>query len=183
MKKFLALAAAAVVALGAAAQNNIYVGGSVGFQQTKQAGDKTTTINFMPEVGYNLSEKLAIGTTIGVDYTKQNDRKFTVVEFAPYARYTFLRSGIVSVFCDGGVDLGFGKASVDGESGKTAVTYGIGIKPGVSLTVNENFGFVAHVGFFGYNGANKAAKDGGYPTKAGFNLNGNDLSIGFYYNF
>ena len=182
MKKFLAFAAAAVVALGAAAQN-MYIGGSVGFQQTKQADDKTTTIDSMPEIGYNLSDSWAIGTTAGVDYSKTGDRKFTLVAFTPYARYTFLRSGIVSVFCDGGVDLGFGKASVGGESSKTAVAYGIGIKPGLSLTVNDKFGFVAHVGFFGYNGANKAAKDGGYPTVAGFNLNGNDLSVGFYYNF
>ena len=57
MKKFFALAAAAIIALGASAQN-WYAGGSVGFQQTKQAGEKTTTINFMPEVGYNLSLKM-----------------------------------------------------------------------------------------------------------------------------
>lgn len=182
MKKFLALAAAAVIALGASAQN-WYLGGSIGFDQTKVNGYKTTTIDFMPEVGYNLSETWAIGTTVGVDYTKQDEAKLTLVNFAPYARYTFLRAGIVSLFCDGGVDLGFGKAKVGDESSDTAVSYGIGIKPGVCLTVNEKFGFVAHVGFLGYNGANNAAKDAGYPTKAGFNLDGNDLSFGFYYNF
>ena len=105
------------------------------------------------------------------------------MNFAPYALYTFFRVGFVSLFCDGGVDLGFGKAKVGDESSDTAVSYGIGIKPGVCLTVNEKFGFVAHVGFLGYNGANNAAKDAGYPTKAGFNLDGNDLSFGFYYNF
>lgn len=182
MKKILALAAAAVIALGASAQN-WYLGGSIGFEQNKKFGEKTTQIDFMPEIGYNLSETWAIGTTVGVDYTKQGEAKLTLVNFAPYARYTFLRAGIVSLFCDGGVDLGFGKAKVGDESGDTAVTYGIGFKPGVALTVSEKFGFVAHVGFLGYNGANDAAKDGGYPEKIGFNLNGNALSFGFYYNF
>ncbi|MDE6378318.1 MAG: porin family protein [Duncaniella sp.] len=182
MKKFLALAAAAVIALGASAQN-WYLGGSVVVGQEKVDGEKTTQINFMPEVGYNLSETLAIGTTVGVDYVKFDEVKSTLVNFNPYVRYTFLRAGIASFFCDGGVDLGFGKTKVADYSSDTAVTYGIGFKPGVALTVSEKFGFVAHVGFLGYKGANDAAKEAGKPEVYGLSLNGNNLSIGFYYNF
>lgn len=182
MKKIFALIAAVIVTLGASAQG-WYLGGSVGFTGSKADGVKTTNINVMPEIGYNLSETWAIGTTVGIDYTKLDDVKLTLVNFNPYARYTFLRAGMVSVFCDGGVDLGFGKAKYDGESGDTAVAFGIGIKPGVSITLSEKFGFVAHVGFLGYKGGNDAAKDAGTPEVYGLSLSGNDLSFGFYYNF
>lgn len=195
MKKILALAAAAIVALGASAQN-MYVGGSVGFTSTKSGDAKTTNINFMPEIGYNLSDNMALGTVVGVEYQKEGDIKSTLVNFDPYFRYTFFQAGNFSIFCDLSVDLGFGKTKEtftdyddNGNefkatfSSKTATTYGIGLKPGMAFNVSEKFGFVAHVGFLGYKGANQAAKLAGEPQVCGLDLSGNNLSFGFYYNF
>ena len=143
MKKILAFAAMAVMALGAFAQD-MYVGGQVGFW--RNSGDNETSFQILPEIGFNLSEKLAIGTTIGYDYSYDDGRKLNLVVFNPYVRYTFFRNGNVSLFCDGGVDLGFGKAKYEGESSDTAVTYGIGIKPGISYSLSDKFSLVAHVG-------------------------------------
>ena len=177
MKKILAFAAMAVMALGAFAQD-MYVGGQVGFW--RNSGDNETSFQILPEIGFNLSEKLAIGTTIGYDYSYDDGRKLNLVVFNPYVRYTFFRNGNVSLFCDGGVDLGFGKAKYEGESSDTAVTYGIGIKPGISYSLSDKFSLVAHVGFLGYRGGNDAS---GYPDQGGILHKGNDLSFGFYYNY
>ena len=52
MKKILAFAAMAVMALGAFAQD-MYVGGQVGFW--RNSGDNETSFQILPEIGFNLS--------------------------------------------------------------------------------------------------------------------------------
>ena len=51
------------------------------------------------------------------------------------------------------------------------------------LNVSKNVSLIAHIGFLGYQGANDEAKSAGQPEYFGIGLNGNDISIGFYYNF
>lgn len=199
MKKFFTLAVVAVMALGASAQN-WYVGGSLGFNKTTTTSyteddeieiatkSKTTTISIAPEIGYNFNETWAAGATIGFSHISNKPYKTTTFEIAPYARYTYFRAGVISLFVDGGVSFATGKTKVDlGDeaeaSSKSISTYGIGLKPGVAFNVSEKFGFIAHMGFLGYEGANKAAKNAGIPEKVGLSLTGDDLSFGFYYNF
>ena len=186
MKKFLAFAAVAIMALSASAQN-WYVGGSLGVGKvtvgTDDDKESTTAIAILPEVGYNFNEKWAVGTSIGVTHTSNDGLKYTAFEIAPYARFTYFRASIVSLFVDGGVGFSTGKAKYGDVSSKSANTFEIGFKPGVALTVNENFGFVAHFGLLGYQRANNAAKDAGQPESWGLDLSGNNLSFGFYYNF
>lgn len=167
----------AVISLGAFAQD-WYAGGQVGFW--RNSGDNHTEFSILPEVGYNLSENVSIGTTVGYDYNYEDGLKLHLVKFDPYVRYHFYQNDRVKLFIDGGVDLGFGKAKRDGESSDTAVTYGIGLKPGVSYRISDAFSLVAHIGFFGYEGGNDAS---GAPDQGGFNLNGNNISFGFYVNF
>lgn len=182
MKKFLVMAVMAVMALGVSAQ--VYVGGSLGAWRDGSA--KMTHINILPEVGYNLSDTWAIGTVIGWDYYHQHDASLNLVKFDPYARYSFVKAGNLSLFVDGGIDLGFGKAKVGGESSDTAVTYGIGFKPGVSYALSDKCSLVAHFGFLGYLDGNDDAKAAGslvdYEYGWGFNFS-NNLSFGFYLNF
>ncbi len=177
MKKFLVSAVMAVMALGAFAQD-WYAGGAFGFW--RNSGDNVTSFQILPEVGFNLSDNLAIGTTVGYDYSYEDGIKRSLVVFNPYVRYAFFKNGNVSIFCDGGVDLGFGKAKANGQSSDTAVTYGIGLAPGVAYSLSDNFSIVAHVGFIGYRGGNNASY---VPDQGGVLLDGNDLSFGFYYNF
>ena len=42
---------------------------------------------------------------------------------------------------------------------------------------------MAHVGFLGYHGSNKAAKNGGQSEYGGFNLSSENLNFGLYYTF
>lgn len=181
MKKFLLLAVAAVMALGANAQTNKwYAGGQLTFGRTTEAasGVKSTQVTILPELGYNFTDQFAIGGQVGVQYRKSGGEEKTVFEVNPYARYNYYRYERVRLFVDGCVDLGIG-----GAHGSTAVQYGIGFRPGVALDINDRFSLVAHVGFLGYQGGNHAAKENGAPENWGLNFNSNNLMFGFLYNF
>lgn len=184
MKKILAFAVMAVMTLSAAAQD-WYVGGSLG--AWRDGTNHTTNLNIAPELGANISETWAIGAVVGFNYNhaKSNGVKVnsSLVTFDPYARYTYFRADRLSLFMDGGVDLGFGKTKVGDASSDTAVTWGLGLKPGVSYGLTDNFSLVAHFGFFGYKDGNDAAKAGGAHTQWGLDLSGYNLSFGFYYSF
>ena len=182
MKKIILMVVMSVMTLTAAAQN-LFVGGSVAAWRNHD--DKVTTITIAPEVGYNLNSNWAIGTVLGWTNIHRSEITGNLVDFDPYARYTFFKKGMVSLFVDGGVDLGFGKVSYDGEDSDTAVKYGIGFKPGIALALNDRCSIVAHAGFLGYRGTNDAAKPllASHYEGWGFDFSGYNLSFGFYYNF
>ena len=193
MKKFLVIAAAAVMSLGAFAENSfdikdidinkVYVGGSIGAWRDQSANKTSVTI--LPEIGYTLDKTWAVGTQIGYKYVyneehlRAHNSSFIL---NPYVRWTALRAGIVQLFVDGGIDFSLGHTSWKGGSSKASASFGIGVKPGVAINFNKNFSMVAHVGFLGYQGANKAAEAGGFNKGFGFDFS-NALNFGFYYNF
>ena len=181
MKKLLVMAVAMVASIAASAQ--IYVGGSFGL--SRNTSDDVTTFLIKPEVGYNLSEKWAVGGIVDFNYTKDGDVKSTVFSIEPYARYTYFSAvdNRLRLFVDGGFGIGFGKAKKDGHSGDTVAAFEIGLKPGVSFALSDNFSLVAHMGFVGYQGGNHAAKLAGIDEKFGIDLSSMNLSFGFYYNF
>lgn len=179
MKKFLLMAAMAFMTLGAAAQD-WYAGGQLTFGRTTQetSGLKTTQVTVLPELGYNLTDNFAVGSVLGVSYRKTNGEEKTVFKVNPYARYSYFKNDKVSLFVDGGVDFGIGRAQ-----GSTAVEYGIGLRPGISYNINKKLSLVAHVGFLGYQSGNRPAKHNGAPENWGLDLNSNNLMFGLYYNF
>lgn len=186
MKKICLVAIMAVMAFAAKAQ--LYVGGEIGVWRADGGDNNTarTTAAIMPEIGYNLNEKFAVGTTIGWEHSHVTGKSYNMFGFNPYARYTFFKSGIVSIFCDGAVGFGAGKTSYkddNNKDSKTAVTWEIGLKPGVAFKCSDRFSVVAHLGMLGYQGANNAAKDGGAVDQWGLMFSGNNISLGFYYNF
>lgn len=167
MKKFLVMAVMAIMALGVSAQ--VYVGGSLGYTHAKTDLGSDDQFTIAPEIGYNLNDSWAIGA--GLNYTWVKDA-YNQFEINPYARYTYFRTDLVSLFVDGGVDLGFSKP----DEGDTSVVWGIGLKPGISLNLNEKFSLVAHMGFLGYQDLKERGKVYGIDLH-------NNLSFGFYYNF
>ena len=179
MKKFLLMAAMAIATLGASAQD-WYAGGQLTFGRTTQetSGLKTTQVTVLPELGYNLTDNFAVGSVLGVSYRKTNGEEKTVFKVNPYARYSYFKNDKVSLFVDGGVDFGIGRAQ-----GSTAVEYGIGLRPGISYNISKKLSLVAHVGFLGYQSGNRPAKNNGAAENWGLDLNSNNLMFGLYYNF
>jgi len=183
MKKILSLIAVAFVAMSVNAQ--VYVGGSVSvnaWSSQKLAGDRSeTTFKILPEVGYNLNDEWAIGAVIGYQSDKwegvegiecKSENAFT---FNPYARYTFLKSGKVSLFVDGGVDFTTASKADWNE-------IAVGFKPGLAVSLTDNISFVSHVGFIGWDQFNPDGDDNNI-SKFGLDLSGANLLFGLYFNF
>lgn len=193
MKKIIATLLVAVASLGSTAMaGDWYIGGTLGFMHRSQTagGVKTTTTNefsILPEVGYTFNDHWGVGAQIGYTYTNFagwdiNNNMFNIF---PYARWTFFRSSnnLIQLFLDGNVGLSIGSTSDGDSKSDTAVTYEIGVKPGIALNLTQHFSVVAHIGFLGYHGANDAAKAGGKPEYGGFNLSSENLTFGLYYTF
>lgn len=187
MKKILTSTLLAVASVFAANAGNGFIGGNVGFVHEQTSEYQTNRFTFMPEIGYSFNERWAIGTTIGYDYTHYCGWKTNVhmFDFNPYGRYTYYKSsnGFCSLFIDGTVGIGLGTVDYDGDDSDTAVTWQVGLRPGLALHFSEKFSLVTHIGFLGYKGANNTALDAGYKRIGGISYDYNDLTFGFYYTF
>lgn len=183
MKKLVLLVALVACSLGANAQ--IWVGGELGLGFSNATGDAKTVFNdntettftIQPEVGYSLNEKwdvaVGLGFTSWTNLGGIKDASATEFDIKPYARYTFLNSGKIGLFVDGGVDFGI-KSPKEGDS-KTALW--IGFRPGIKFAASNKITLVAHVGGLGY----ESVQDD--HNKFGLSLNGNSLSFGMYWTF
>ena len=183
MKKFLMTMAAAFVAVSMSAQ--VYVGGSLSvnaWNSQKNAGDKSeTAFKFMPEIGYNINDEWAVGTVVGYMSDKFNGiasragLSESAFNINPYVRYTYLKTGKVSLFVDGSFD--FVSASKQDWN-----EMAFGLKPGLAVSLTDNISFVSHIGFIGYDVFNPDGDDNNI-SKCGVDLTGENLTFGLYFNF
>ena len=172
----------AAVAVAATMNAQVYLGGGIGFQTSSYDGNSDTYFTIMPEIGYNLDENWAVGMTVGYGENKLKIKgagtsKVKSFMIAPYARYTFAKFDKVNLFVDGTVGY-----KHENEDGTKINTFGIGLKPGVAVNLNDKLSFVAHVGFLGYENE-KVKGDSKSTNSFGLDLSGNNLSFGVYYNF
>lgn len=178
MKKFLMTIVAAVAAVSVNAQ--VYVGGGLGFTSTSHDGESVTNFAIIPEVGYTLDENMALGLAFGYAETGNDNSKVKTLAVNPYLRYNVLKFGRANLFLDGG----FAFKNTDSKSaGYKTNEFAIGIKPGLSVSLNEKLSFVSHLGFVGYE-TSKPDYDGAKSTNTfGLDLNSLNLTFGMYYNF
>ena len=172
MKKVLLLFLLACVMAPVGAQ--VYIGGSVSAWLDDNNGKETSTVSFLPELGFLLGERWAVGAVLGYSQRRYDGTTTSeTFEFSPYARFTYYRTDLVGLFIDGTVST---YSSKSGSADRVA-TYSVGLKPGVSFDLSDRISLVAKFGFFGFR---QYSDDN---TGIGFNLNGNDLSLGLYYTF
>ena len=185
MKKILMTLVAAFVSVSMSAQ--FYVGGSVGFASFDDSNKSHSAFKFVPEVGYNLDEDMAVG--IALAYTQGSttaawlltdpNEDLKTFSIAPYLRYSFAKFGPVTVFADGCFEY----AHIDNDGAK-ANGWGLGIKPGIAVNLNEKVSFVAKLGKVGYT-SSKGDWDGAEAFgEFDFTLSSlAALQFGMYYNF
>lgn len=163
-----------VVCAATSVNAQLYVGGSLSAWINETKTTETTTIKFLPEVGFSISDRWSFGTVLGYTYKDVDDKITTkTFEFAPYARFSFYRTELVRLFVEGGFSFYSSKAGkADAET-----TYSVGLKPGIALDLSERISLVAKFGFFGYR--QYAEDDDAY----GFSIDGNGLSLGVFYMF
>ena len=177
MKKILMTLAMGMMALTMNAQ--MYIGGGFGFQNvTPEVGDGESSFKLLPEFGMQLDEKWGVGVQIGYISDKAGAYGIgaeSAFQFSPYARYTALKFKSVNLFFDGGLDY------IQSKNPKVTA-FGLGIKPGVAVNLNEQLSFVAHFGFLGYESVNPDGDDNNV-TNIGFDFDTTELTFGLYYNF
>ena len=181
MKKFLMTIVAACAAVSMNAQ--VYLGGGIGFKSVSHDGDSKSEFAIMPEVGYTLDENSAIGITLGYASYANDDSKLSV---APYYRYNLAKFGNVSLFADGTVYFSqYTKKDgnvVENKDLKTN-TFGLGIKPGVAVSLTKELSFVSHLGFLGYENAKEDVSGAKATSTFGLDFSSLNLTFGLYYNF
>lgn len=175
MRKILLLLTLMLFSTASYAQ--VYFGGSLGFWRDSKIDH--TSYKVLPEAGYVMNQKWAVGAVFGYKYTKSEAEEYNTIVFTPYLRYFFMQSGIVKCFVDGAVDLA-GTSDADDDHSSTA--WGVGLKPGISISLSQRLSIVAHLGYLGYRHA------GNYPAEAfgngfGVDLSGESLTFGLYYSF
>ena len=186
MKKIMMTLAA--IAFAATMNAQVYVGGSLGFHHDKHDENKNTKFEVMPEIGYNLDDNFAVGMVIGFTTGKttnevagiKTEDKTSSFKVNPYLRYTFLKLDKVNVFVDGGLYYEFEKLG-DNDASKYN-NFGVNIKPGVAVNLNDKLSFVSHFGMLGWS-TSKSKADGAKATNSiDVNLH-SAVSFGLYYNF
>ena len=156
MKKILVILALSLVALSAKAQ--VYVGGSLAFAGSGNAA----AFSIAPEAGYCFDDSMAAGLSLGLGF----GNGATTLSIDPYFRYYFAEVGPVRFFGDAHFNF---THTMAGDA--SASTWGIGVRPGISVNLTDSWSIVAHVARLGY-----------YGGAFGFNLN-TGSSIGVYYAF
>lgn len=173
-------------------------GGGINYSTTSNrqpngTGDQLSNFNLKLKGGYFVQDQLEAGLQLGLDSRKQewdrnnnNIDSFSRTTFiiGPYARFYNPLTEVVAIFGEAEMQLGFGGGSNSNQVEYNVRTFSIGVRPGVSLMVNENLGLETSIGFIGYQHEAIGREDDFENTRqstgtfrAGFNLS--DISLGF----
>ena len=183
-----------------AANAQVYVGGGINFSSSKPAyvkvdgvsePDATTKFGILPEVGYKLDDKLSVGIALGYEHSKQGDVKTNGFSIAPYARYTFVKWNNIGLFGEAqfaysnkketeSVDMGDGKTmDVD----KKSNGWSLGVRPGISIDLNEKLTFITKFGWLGYKSEKPSdAKGQKASSDFGFDVDATNLQFSLLFN-
>lgn len=182
----------AFVAAAFFAQAQLFVGGNIGFDYTKNpmtgdfaGAEKLTQISIMPNVGYMFAENMGVGASLGWSYLKATnslgDLKVSLFAFNPYFRYVFAEIGDFSFYADAQLSLAFG--SRKNASDQSVFAWGIGVTPGLAYNLTDNFAMVAYLNVLRL-GVSQYKVGDDKMTNFGIGINQDtDLSVGFVYNF
>ena len=182
MKKFFLGLAISVISISANAQ--VYVGGGLGFSSVKEAHhedvdvDTKTTFSLVPEIGYQLDEKLAVGVGLGYSHSKYGDEKGDAFSIEPYARYTFAKLGTVDLFTKNTEEL-----SDNVEVSEKENTFYIGVRPGFKVNLNQKIALVSRVGWLGWKTTKPDVDDYKGSSEFGLNLDATAIQFGVNYTF
>ena len=172
-----------MVAMVSSAQ--VFVGGSLGFESVKDknAEHSTTAFNFSPEVGYVINDAWCVGLPVGIGFAKTaaekaiNAKGTTTWSVEPYGRWTFFKSGVLSLFVDGVLGFSGATGSLGYGEFQTGTNVAIFVAPGVALSITDNISLVSRLGSLGWN------NQFGNGSYFGLAADASIGSVGVYYTF
>lgn len=205
MKKII-LSVAAVFAFGFAnaqeekasnegfAKGNVFISGAVGFSNESTGDVKANTFTFSPKAGYFVTENIAVGIALGLESSKDEEPgtedKTNTFSVGAFGRYYFTPASKFSVFGQLGFNVNNTKVEHTEEIAGVSVSteaksngFDLGLAPGVSYFVSNNFAIEATFGKLGYE-TTKPDADGAESTDTfDFNVNMKAITFGLIYKF
>ncbi|MEH6537483.1 MAG: outer membrane beta-barrel protein [Psychroserpens sp.] len=204
MKKLLLMAAVAVFGLsnvnaqdekttGGFTKGDVYVSGTVGYNNTKFGDIKTDQLTFAPTAGFFITENISLeatllvgsgeatidldGDSVGVDNSTFGGGLGATYFFTPASQFSFIVGAGVS-YTNSKIEFNAG----DSAELKTN-TFVVAVAPGLNYFVSACFALRASVGALSYTSA-KLDVDGAESINSfGLNLNLSDVNFGVTYKF
>jgi outer membrane protein len=145
-----------------------YVGGGLGFsssnEKTKSGsisadGDKTSSFNIKPGVGFFISDKISLGIDVGFTTSTlkspNNDKsKSSIFSINPYARYYMMLNDNFGFTGTLGIGYASGTSKIEGGGisvdGPKSTQFSFGVTPGLVYFPTNKIGLEANFGFVGY---------------------------------
>ena len=171
MRKVLFVLVMLVSALAAQAQE-MYLGGGISLWRNDDAD--RTKFSIAPEFGYNLNSRWAGGGELVFSHSYEDGTSLNSFALAPYARFSFYENKIVRLF----LDMGFGFSTTAVKDMDNYNGFEIGVKPGISIKLNNHFSLISKIGFAGFRDDYFRGENG-----LGVDLDGENISIGIDYEF
>lgn len=189
-----------------AQKGSMYVGGQIGFGQSKTTDytnnntiSKTTVANISPEAGIFLANDITLGLAINFSTDKQDDDiadtdydKLNLTSPVVYVRKFWSIEDIFSAFV--GLDVNFSTGNYKEKRNDAVSTinkvsgFGANLNVGIAYPLGTRFTAVGKYGLLGY-GTTTLKDDTGAKeltvNEFGFNVNtlGSLFNIGLYYTF
>ena len=157
-----------------------------GFMMDKEGDAKTSVFGIAPEAGYFVSDKLSVGLGVGFNLTSEKANsdadavKTTAFGVNPYVRYFLISKGNFGFYLQGGLSYVSSKLDVDGADAYNI--FYVGINPGVSYKLTDNFGINASFGNLGYTDFGKNDADESV-SNFGLNVDMTSLRFGLFWAF
>ncbi|MXN91028.1 outer membrane beta-barrel protein [Flavobacterium sp. Sd200] len=167
-------------------QGDIFITGSIGIGSESTGDNKTNSFNISPKAGYFLTPNIALGVALGYTSGKEEapgtpDVKTSELSVGAFGRYYVTPANSFSVFGELGVDYIHSKIEAVTEDNSNAMR--IGLAPGVSYFISQNFALEAKFGILSYRTDNPDADGVENTDQFNFGLNLSDISIGAIYRF
>ncbi|MCD2259357.1 outer membrane beta-barrel protein [Psychroserpens luteolus] len=195
MKKLLLIAAVAVFGFtnvnaqdenttGGFEEGDVYVSGTVGYNSTKEGDLKTNRFDFMPTVGYFVSENIALEANLSIGSAENAaDDKTTTFGGGLGATYFFTPANQFSFTVGAGVSYANSKFEPNGGGESKLDVFAIAVGPGLNYFVSDCFALRASVGALSYISAKPDADGAESANSFGLNLDLSDINFGVTYKF
>ena len=169
------------------AKGDTFISGTVGFSSSSQGEFSGNVFEFLPSVGYFLSDNIAgeITVIVGSTTLEQLNNKQTLTDlgiglgatyfFTPANRFSFLIGGSLAYVNR--------KDKEDGFQDLTINSFAIGVSPGINYFVSDKFALRATLGAISYTNS-KADFDGAEASNTfNLSLDLSDVNFGVIYKF
>lgn len=171
------------------ASGDVFISGTVGIHSESEGDVKFNAFTIAPKVGFFVTENIAIGGKLGFTSAKAEaplteDEKYTEFSIGAFGRYYATPASDFSFFAELGADFSNTKSEQAPAPDYKTTGFNIGLAPGVSYFISENFALEASIGVLNYN-TNKPDNGGNPDSTDTFDLNLNltDVNVGLVYKF